>query len=615
LLVDAIIYCCRLLVCLEIFYPYSETRPGQAFISEKIVKSYYEGRDIVVEAPAGIGKTAAALAAAYYLGYKEAIGTVYAVRTKREVERVLAESLPFSEHYSSKAAGLLAMTDGCLLRHQEKFVVQDDLLPVYCSTNINLHRCSFFERTHGLPPGASNPGSLAGLVRLGQTFRICPYMLARFMAMEAQVIVTTYTHILEKTLRDSLTSRRKDWKRWMLICDEAHNLPEIVYDAFTTEISLKELESAYHESVVRGYGPLSFLASKLLGLVKTCRLQEEDETVLEPRDLFTGRLHSTLSLLESSVRREPVLFDPIQRSSSVFMLRLVQFAKTLAEVIGRGHARLFISRKSGVVRLKVSSMDPMEHVSLDGFVTRVYLSATMPGFGFQKLERVSIDLDQTKRSCTTLVDTTVTTAFSQRSPKMFERIASGVENVRRLLKGPLVVFLPSYALMASLIEKVEELHEGGELLFESPTMSVRQQESLLDSLLSAGDSTLFAVMGGKFAEGEDFRAGSLSFVVVIGLPLPPPSLELKERLRFLSSKAGAVTAYQELVLGVSVNKVVQAVGRLFRRYPQSGTVLLMDRRFGWNGVQQLLPLWMRSSLSYVTASDANSISRFIQRPA
>jgi Rad3-related DNA helicases len=75
----------------ERFFPYDSFRPLQRELAAAILDGFRSGRVVLANAPTGLGKTAAALAAA--LAYAEEVEAkvLYLVRTKNEVLQPLSE--------------------------------------------------------------------------------------------------------------------------------------------------------------------------------------------------------------------------------------------------------------------------------------------------------------------------------------------------------------------------------------------------------------------------------------------------------------------------------------------------------------------------------------------
>ncbi|WP_318261598.1 helicase C-terminal domain-containing protein [Zhongshania marina] len=99
----------------------------------------------------------------------------------------------------------------------------------------------------------------------------------------------------------------------------------------------------------------------------------------------------------------------------------------------------------------------------------------------------------------------------------------------------------------------------------------------------------FAVLGGVFSEGIDLLGDKLIGVFVATLGLAPHDefhQVLKERL---DARYG--NGHDYTYTYPSMQKIIQAAGRLIRAPEDSGVVELVDVRYGWMKVRALLPKW------------------------
>jgi DNA excision repair protein ERCC-2 len=185
-----------------------------------------------------------------------------------------------------------------------------------------------------------------------------------------------------------------------------------------------------------------------------------------------------------------------------------------------------------------------------------------------------------------LVTPGLTTRYTSRGPKMYARIAAAVSEVLRATPGNVAVFAPSYALLASI---GDSLAGGGrdaagrkELLVEERGMGKRDREALTDRLEDLRDGpggVLMGVQGGSLSEGVDYIGNLLSAVVVVGLPLAPPSKEVDALVAYFDAKFGRGRGEEYGYVNPAMNRVVQAAGRLIRTERDRGVVVLMDERF------------------------------------
>lgn len=604
----------------DLRFPYESPRPGQKEVSEAIESAALRRQDLVVEAPNGFGKTAAALAAVARLTGSEGFSCVYAVRTKREMERVLAELTRFAG--SLRAAPLISMADGCLLKDLERSPIPPEVLPNYCRGSVLSGRCHYYDSTPRLgrfvPPAT---GGVEEFLRRCSSLRVCPYFLSRDKVADADVVVTTFPHLIHEALRSQLLGSGKGWRKEVVIFDEAHNLPETVYTSSGGGIGLKEAEALAALSARGGRRDELGFCEKLLLWMRSLAVGEDEQVVMTAEQMIgSSRLGVEVeTMLVSEQRRSSLMFvaEPLD-AAFILRLRLVELASSLARAMGRKDSMVVVGAHGGDVRMTVRFLDVGAEFSAvtKPFWSSIFLSATffdfrsfaaslgLRGAGFMRME-----MDPLERRCVTAVDLGVTTEYRKRGREQSAAIAVRLANLGMESKGSVACFFPSYRMMEAVAAELSQAWRS-ELILESKSMEQEEQARAVERLAESKGAMLLGVMGGKFSEGEDFASGRLASVAVVGLPLPPPSEELSARMAF-ERPAGGPWIYDSLVIVPAVAKVVQAAGRLFRRKGQAGLVVLMDRRFGRRHVVELFPTWMKERLVPIDAADRSSLAALL----
>ena len=90
---------------------------------------------------------------------------------------------------------------------------------------------------------------------------------------------------------------------------------------------------------------------------------------------------------------------------------------------------------------------------------------------------------------------------------------------------------------------------------------------------------MMSSIGGSFTEGVDFCDNLLSAVVVVGLPVPPPSEELDALTLRYSQRFGPAKARLYAQTYPALSKVLQAAGRAIRSERDRAAIVLLDERF------------------------------------
>ena len=104
-----------------------------------------------------------------------------------------------------------------------------------------------------------------------------------------------------------------------------------------------------------------------------------------------------------------------------------------------------------------------------------------------------------------------------------------------------------------------------------------------------GDRALFASIGGSFTEGVDFSDNLLSAVLVVGLPLSPPSEEQDALTSRLGERFGRSRAKLYAQTYPAIAKVLQASGRAIRSEEDKAAIVLLDERYLLPPVSTALP--------------------------
>jgi len=110
---------------------------------------------------------------------------------------------------------------------------------------------------------------------------------------------------------------------------------------------------------------------------------------------------------------------------------------------------------------------------------------------------------------------------------------------------------------------------------------------------------LFAVCGGKWSEGLDYRGEMLSGALVIGLPLAPFNRVRKMVIDYFRMKFGEEGEFISYTLP-AINRALQALGRVLRTPEDRGMLVIGERRFLEPRVRSGLPPWMQAEMTVCT---------------
>ena len=146
---------------------------------------------------------------------------------------------------------------------------------------------------------------------------------------------------------------------------------------------------------------------------------------------------------------------------------------------------------------------------------------------------------------------------------------------------------------------------------EHATWNKAKRDGALEALRLAREqegAILLGVQGGSLSEGVDYEDNLLQAVVVVGLPLSPPNLEVESLKDYYQKKFGPSKGYDYAYVFPAVNKVLQAAGRPIRSERDRAAIVLLEGRFLSERYQRCLPA---DFAPRANASPAREVERFL----
>lgn len=192
-----------------------------------------------------------------------------------------------------------------------------------------------------------------------------------------------------------------------------------------------------------------------------------------------------------------------------------------------------------------------------------------------------------------LVAGDVSSRYTRRNQREYEKVADYIEAAARGKCGNYMVFFPSYQYLKEVEtlwkERMEETENPIAWASQDNRMKEQEREQFLLLFEEQRECSFvaFCVMGGMFSEGIDLKEDRLIGAVVVGTGLPMVCTEQEILKGYFDEKErkGFDYAYQY----PGMNKVMQAAGRVIRTMEDRGVILLLDDRFLREEYQALFP--------------------------
>ena len=245
----------------EIPFAHAEFRVGQEALCASIQAGLDAGQHLLLAAPTGTGKTATVLYGALQVAFRSDARVFFA--TSRGTQQRLAEETLAA--MMARGLPLRAVS----LRAREKMCLND---AVICRADACRFAASYHDkvRSAGLPEAAwaDAPMRPERILAHGAEAEACPHALSLDLAADADVVVGDYNYIFDPGVRPSRLFE-EGFERWIVVVDEAHNLPERAMGYLSPELPLSQARAAAaalaeHAALSADVAPFRALADEVV---------------------------------------------------------------------------------------------------------------------------------------------------------------------------------------------------------------------------------------------------------------------------------------------------------------------------------------------------------------
>jgi DNA excision repair protein ERCC-2 len=590
----------------DLVFPFGSFRPGQREMSAAVARAVRHGEQLLVEAPTGIGKTAAALFPMLVEALKQG-RKLYVLTSKTTQQEIFRKTLEAIAAASARSVRLRAKermcANGVVLCHE-------DHCPFAKDYAAKLDASGLLDRLLAVAPHLE-PDFIFEEARAAE---VCPFEVSLELAERADVVLGDYNYAFDPVVALSGLRDAASLDGALLLVDEIHNLVDRGRGIWSPELSeteIRRLSQAIGTTSPKTAAAAQEAAGEILALVldATAGLPPAKDpwspaTELVPLDL--ARLDDVRLSMESLLVRhladlrnggERVPDDPVLGLYFLFagfhdVARRAAPAGRLVEAFD-----LLASREGGGARLAFLCKDPSRLLgeTFDAAFATVGMSATLSppefyrdllGFDPDRTSVLSLPSPFPRENRTVVVASGVDTTWKGRAAAM-PRIAQLVSEVADACPGNVLALFPSYRFVDDARALLPPL-PGHRVLRPSDRSTELERNAVLDALREEGSRILLlAVSGGPFAEGVDYPGEMLHGVVVVSPALPQVRFE-QERMRlYFEERYGRGFEYAYVIPGMT--RVVQSAGRVIRSETDVGVIALVCRRFLQNPYRRFLP--------------------------
>lgn len=600
----------------ELLFPFGEVRPVQDQMLLKVDQVISKGRNLIMHAPTGVGKTVGTVSPAL----KHAIDknlTVFFLTPKHSQHMIAIDTLKrIKEKYQVQFAvtDLIGKKWMCPVPGIDTLSHQD--FRDYCKSVRDNRKCEFYRnaRTKSLALRESaskvikklkeKPLHVEELCNVCKREKLCPYEIATNLAKESRIIVCDYYHVFHPQVREAFFLKsKKSLDSSILIVDEGQNLPNRTRSLLSSYLSNISLARAAKESKTFGFsdteGDIRETLEVLNQLVKG-KLRKKKEVYLKKED-FQEPVETRIGKFERLIQKLKDIADQVrEKKKRSYCGGLASF---LEDWLGEdeGYARILRKGKTKkgnrYIRLSYKCLDPtlatQEPISrsssailMSGTLTPTEMYQDLLGFEKAKTDTIEYKSPFPKENRLVLVVPGVTSLYDRRGKEEYKKMATYINKVTKLVPGRCAAFFCSYQVMFGVL-KFLRWSSKRKLIIQKPGMSKKVRTKLYQKFLQTEKGMLLGPQGGSFSEGLDLGANKLDCVIVVGLALERPDLETLALINYYDQKYGQGWNYGYLFPAVA--RAIQASGRCIRSEEDKGVIVLMDKRFLWKNYSKCFP--------------------------
>ncbi|MBS3781394.1 MAG: ATP-dependent DNA helicase [Candidatus Thermoplasmatota archaeon] len=574
-------------------FPFRNIRKGQKKFMEDVEETFKKEETLIAHAPTGIGKTAAVLPPV--IREKNDDQKIFFLTSKQSQHNIAIETIKNMPE-SVQAIDVISKKNMCL---REASKLPYPVFEEFCSGE-GQERCNLFTKKMSdvVNKLSGNTKHVSELVRICESFDVCPHKSALLAGKKSDIIVCDYNYIFSDIRERIFDLLEIELENALLIVDEAHNLPDRIRGNLEERLDIDVLQEA--SSLLQGYS--SAISSFMSRLARELTSIDSEKKRIQ-KEFLDGKMKNALkgglSQFESMddlladlkiVARDIVEEDP----SATAPMRVYSFLDKWEE---EGE-EIFRSIERSPLRINVKLMDPSRFsgdvfkkvagaVLMSGTLHPGEMYADILGIKGAKIEKYSSPFPNENRKIVSVDN--LTTAYKERGLNMYQAYANSIADVANNTPGNVAVFFPSYDLMNRIYDRLNMVHLKKGIIIEEREHSKKEKKELVDGLKKSDDNILLAVQGGSLSEGVDYRDNILSSVMIVGIPFPPPSLEVEALEEYYTAKFDKEKGYKYSRIYPAMNRVLQAAGRPIRSKTDRALIILADKRFNYERYKKNLP--------------------------
>ncbi|MHC1635140.1 MAG: ATP-dependent DNA helicase [Candidatus Methanospirareceae archaeon] len=603
------------------FFPFSKIREGQREFMEDVA-GVVEGGDILfAHAPTGIGKTVAALTPSLQYAIRND-KMVFFLTPKRTQHKIAVDTLRLIKRTKDVDIRCVDVISKQAMCPRRIYGVKDEreyysVFNEFCKIEQKMKRCRYFLRydEEVLERIREEIMHVEELCDFCIDRGVCPHKTALEACKEADVLICDYNYLFDRDISENVLDKiGRDLEDIIVIVDEAHNLPDRIRANLSSELRITTITAAAR--AIKAFDrELYVLLMRLEEIFRMLAKRAGEEEMRVEREYFEEEVERALKgrieemsydefvfrLKEAVEEIEEARYEEIEKENAkrniLSVAKFLEGWKTEEEC-----SRIFSNKYAPTLSFKLFDPSLVSENILKGAHSTIMMSGTLcPTEMYADIlgatseavkERKEVIMKEyrspfPKENRLIIVTKGLTTKYKERGEGMYKRIAEKIGGIARCVEGGMAVFFPSYELLDAISRYLPEDMKA-RCIIERREMGKRERNELYERLKEEG-GFLLGVQGGSLSEGIDYASNILKAVVIVGLPLSPPTLEVKDIERYYKKKFGEKKGRLYGYIYPAITKVLQAAGRGIRSETDRCMIVLMDYRFAQMPYRRCFP--------------------------
>ena len=600
-------------------FPY-EYRQGQKELVTHVYHTIVHNKKLFIEAPTGVGKTIATVFPAI-----KAIGKQKARRLFYLTAKTITRTVANNTIKLLRDNGLLIKS--IVLTAKDKICFMEERV---CNPDACPYAKGHFDRINEALYAILTEATDYNRETIEQyavKYMVCPFEFALDISLFADAVICDYNYLFDPHVYLKRFFAQGKQADSIFLIDEAHNLIDRgrnMYSASLCKEDMLALKKSVHVYDATLAKRLSAANKAMLNL-KRMTPDSGHATYTTFDDISEcvrslDRLYERLMLFLENHDPSPLYDEVLEYTFEISHFLMIY------ELMNDKYITYGYMDSEGDYYLRLFNVDPSDNLRecMKRGVSSILFSATLLPIQYYKSllggdaddyeVYAESSFDHNKRGLYLVDD--VTTKYSERGIKQYERIASHIYKITGAKKGNYMVFFPSYGFMENVYNSyVNQYGEQDDILLkmQSSNMTEEEREEFLADFANSNDTRSligFCVLGGIFAEGIDLQGESLIGSVIVGTGIPMVCEENELIKEYFDNADGFGDGMRFAYTIPGFNKVLQAAGRVIRTHDDVGIVALLDYRFSYGTYKELYPReW--SNMQRINASNiTNALNLF-----